>query len=107
MRPFQTKTLSATPNGAAAGLLLALPRSSFGHFELPAGAVSHAVTLRSVEEIWCILLGRERIWRRSREEKSVVDGASSLCLTMPLGTHFQFRAAPQAPLALLAVTMPP
>ncbi|MFZ1963789.1 MAG: hypothetical protein WAU78_10070 [Roseiarcus sp.] len=30
-----------------------------------------------------------------------------LCLTIPLGTHFQFRAEPQAPFAFLAVTMPP
>jgi mannose-6-phosphate isomerase-like protein (cupin superfamily) len=28
-------------------------------------------------------------------------------VTIPLGTHFQFRADPDAPLAFVAVTMPP
>jgi mannose-6-phosphate isomerase-like protein (cupin superfamily) len=89
MRPFETKTLSATPDAAApdraaARLRLALPRGSFGHSELPAGAVSHTATHRGVEEIWYILLRRGRIWRRSREEESVVDAAPSLCLTIPL-----------------------
>jgi mannose-6-phosphate isomerase-like protein (cupin superfamily) len=30
-----------------------------------------------------------------------------LCLTIPLGTHFQFRAAPDQALAVVAITMPP
>jgi mannose-6-phosphate isomerase-like protein (cupin superfamily) len=32
---------------------------------------------------------------------------SGVCLTIPLGTHFQFRATGSAPLAALGVTMPP
>jgi mannose-6-phosphate isomerase-like protein (cupin superfamily) len=112
MRPFETKTLgdapdAVAPDGTLARLLLALAGGSLAHFELPAGAVSHAVAHRSVEEIWYFLAGRGRIWRRGGEEESVVDVAPGLCLTIPLGTHFQFRAEPQAPLAFLAVTMPP
>ncbi|HYA74715.1 MAG TPA: cupin domain-containing protein [Roseiarcus sp.] len=112
MRPFETKTLgeapdAVAPDGTSVRLLLALAGGSFAHFELPAGAVSHAVAHRSVEEIWYFLAGRGRIWRRAGDAESVVEVAPGLCLTIPLGTHFQFRAEPQAPLAFLAVTMPP
>ncbi len=112
MRPFETKTLgdrpdAVAPDGTLVRPLLALAGGGLAHFELPAGAISHAVAHRSVEEIWYFLSGRGRIWRRAGEKESVVDVAPGLCLTIPLGTHFQFRAEPQAPLAFLAVTMPP
>jgi len=32
---------------------------------------------------------------------------SGVCLTIPLGTHFQFRSLGAEPLAALGVTMPP
>ncbi|MGD1016589.1 MAG: cupin [Roseiarcus sp.] len=112
MRAFETKTLgeeadAVAPDGAAVRLLLTLAGGSFAHFELPAGAVSRAVAHRTVEEIWWVLSGRGRIWRRSGDTESVVDAAPGLCLTIPLGTGFQFRAEPQASFAFLAVTMPP
>jgi mannose-6-phosphate isomerase-like protein (cupin superfamily) len=112
MRPFETKRLgaeadAAAPDGAAVRVLLCLKGGSFAHFELPAGAVSRPVAHRTVEEIWYVLSGRGRIWRRSGEEESLVEAAPGLCLTIPLGTHFQLRAEPEAPFAFLAVTMPP
>ncbi|MFZ1964384.1 MAG: hypothetical protein WAU78_13125, partial [Roseiarcus sp.] len=86
MRAFETKTLSdvadaVAPDGTAVRLLLTLPGGSFAHFELPAGVVSHAVAHRTVEEIWWVLSGRGRIWRRSGETESVVDAASGLAIT--------------------------
>ena len=112
MRPFETKIAgenpdAVAPDGTAVRLLLTLAGGSFAHFELPAGAISHAVAHRSVEEIWYILAGRGRMWRRSGAEESVVDLSPGVCLTIPLGAHFQFEAEPQAPLAFVAITMPP
>lgn len=112
MRSFETKTLGATPDavapdGTAVRLLLALAGGSFAHFELPAGAVSHAVAHRTVEEIWYVLSGRGELWRRAGEVESVVEVSPGVCLTIPLGAHFQFRADLQAPLAFVAITMPP
>jgi mannose-6-phosphate isomerase-like protein (cupin superfamily) len=112
MRPFETKALgerpdAIAPDGTLVRLLLTLPGGSFAHFQLPAGAVSRAVAHRTVEEIWYVVSGRGRIWRRSGETESVVDAAPGLCLTIPLGTHFQFRAEREAPFAFVAVTMPP
>ena len=112
MRAFETKALgekpdAIAPDGTAVRLLASLPGSSVAHFELPAGAVSHAVTHRTVEEIWYFVAGVGQLWRRQGETESVVDVRPGVCLTIPLGTDFQFRADPTAPLAFVAATMPP
>jgi hypothetical protein len=67
--PLATKLLGAAPDatapdGAAVRLLLTLTGGSMAYFELPAGAVSHAVTHRTVEEIWYVVSGQGMLWRR-------------------------------------------
>ena len=109
---FATKPLGAepdatAPDGTAVRLLLTLSGGSLAHFELPAGAVSHAVRHRTVEEIWFVLSGRGRLWRRCEGEERIEALAAGTALTIPLGTAFQFRAEAEAPLAFLAITMPP
>lgn len=37
----------------------------------------------------------------------IVDLHPGVCLTIPLGTHFQFRSLSDGPLAAIGVTMPP
>jgi mannose-6-phosphate isomerase-like protein (cupin superfamily) len=95
------------PDGTLVRLLLALPGGSLAHFELPAGAVSHAVTHRTVEEIWYFVGGRGQIWRKFEAQESVLDVEPGISVTIPLGTVFQFRATSGAPLTFLAITMPP
>ena len=109
---FETKRLGAepdatAPDGTVARLLLERPGGGMAHFELPAGAVSHAVAHTTVEEIWYILSGRGRIWRRCEATERIEPIAAGAALTIPLGTAFQFRADGDAPLTFLAVTMPP
>ena len=111
-RPYQTKTLGAAvdavaPDGTAVRLLLSLAGGSMAHFELPAGAVSHAVTHRTVEEIWFVVGGRGSIWRSQDGLERVDSVAPGTSLTIPLGTAFQFRAEAGSPLAFVAITMPP
>ncbi len=110
--PFETKTMGAAPDatapdGTAVRLLLSLPGGSMAHFELPAGAVSHAVTHRTVEEIWFIVSGRGSIWRRQDGLERIEALSRGASLTIPLGTAFQFRAEAGAPLCFVAITMPP
>ena len=112
MRAFETKTPAAAPDavapdGTAVRLLATLAGGSFAHFELPAGAVSHAVVHRTVEEIWFFVAGRGELWRRTEKHEEVVAVGPGVCATIPLGTRFQFRASDEAPLAFVAVTMPP
>jgi mannose-6-phosphate isomerase-like protein (cupin superfamily) len=110
--PFETKTLGATPDatapdGTAVRLLLRLRGGSIAYFELPAGAVSHGVVHRTVEEIWFIVRGRGSIWRRQDGLERIDALSPGVSLTIPLGTAFQFRAEGGAPLSFVAITMPP
>ena len=110
--PFATKTVGAepdatAPDGTAVRLLLALDGGSLAHFELAAGAVSHAVTHRTVEELWYVVAGRGRLWRRKGEHESVEALAPGVSATIPVGAAFQFRAEDDGPVAFVAVTMPP
>ena len=51
-----------------------------------------AVAHRTVEEIWFFLAGRGQMWRRQDDHEEIVTVEPGVCLTIPLGTHFQFRA---------------
>jgi mannose-6-phosphate isomerase-like protein (cupin superfamily) len=111
-RSYETKTLgdgvdATAPDGTAVRLLLSLAGGSMAHFELSAGAVSHAVTHRTVEEIWFVVSGRGAIWRRQEDVERIDPLAPGTALTIPLGTAFQFRAEGASPLAFVAITMPP
>jgi mannose-6-phosphate isomerase-like protein (cupin superfamily) len=77
------------------------------HFELGAGRVSQAVTHRTVEEVWFVVAGYGEMWRRQAEREEVVGLEPGVCLTIPLGTCFQFRASPSEAVAVIAVTIPP
>jgi mannose-6-phosphate isomerase-like protein (cupin superfamily) len=108
----QTKTLGAeidatAPDGTAVRLLLSLAGGSMAHFELPAGAVAHAVKHRTVEEIWFVLSGWGAIWRRQEGVERIDPLSPGTSLTIPLGTAFQFRAEAGIALAFVAITMPP
>jgi mannose-6-phosphate isomerase-like protein (cupin superfamily) len=60
-----------------------------------------------VDEIWYVIGGRGEMWRHQGDRESVVALETGVCVTIPLGTHFQFRSLGPGPLAALAVTMPP
>ena len=112
MVDFVTSRLSQAPDGVAPDgtevrLIGALPGASMARFDLPAGAVSHAVTHRTVEEIWLFLEGEGELWRKHGEREAVIAVAPGVAVTMPLGTHFQFRAGVSGPLRFVAATFPP
>jgi len=112
MNDFATMRLPAqptavAPDGSDVRVLLGLPAGGMAHFELGAGAVAQAVVHRTVEEVWFIVAGRGEMWRRQGEREETVVLESGVCLTIPLGTHFQFRASPTEALAAIAITMPP
>jgi mannose-6-phosphate isomerase-like protein (cupin superfamily) len=107
-----TKMLAAAadviaPDGCEVRILAQTPRGSMAHFTLGSGEVSRAVAHRTVEEVWYFLAGQGRMWRRLGEREEIVDVASGVSLSIPLGTHFQLRNDGDEPLAAVAVTMPP
>ncbi|MCE2393014.1 cupin domain-containing protein [Candidatus Poribacteria bacterium] len=112
MKDFSTKYLPDTPDaiapdGSNVRVLLELAAGSMAHFELAPGEKSGAVTHRTVEEIWYFLSGCGEMWRRQGQSEKVIPVHAGICITIPLGTHFQFRAFGDEPLAAIAVTMPP
>jgi len=98
---------AVAPDGSDVRVLLGLRAGGMAHFELGAGETSAAVAHRTVEEIWFVLSGRGEMWRRRGNDESVVALEAGVCLTIPLGTRFQFRALGDEPLAAVGVTMPP
>jgi mannose-6-phosphate isomerase-like protein (cupin superfamily) len=47
------------------------------------------------------------MWRAGEAEEEIVGLRAGTCLTIPLGTRFQFRSFGPEPLAAIGVTMPP
>jgi mannose-6-phosphate isomerase-like protein (cupin superfamily) len=76
-------------------------------FTLAPGAVAKAVEHRTVEEIWYVTRGRGRMWRKSGDREEITEVAAGVSLSIPIGTHFQFRSDGAEPLEAAAVTMPP
>ena len=97
----------SAPDGSKVAVLLALAGGSMATFTLQPGQVSAAVTHRTVEELWYVVSGQGAMWRRDARQQSITPLAPGLCLSVPLGTAFQFRNDGVAPLVAVAVTMPP
>jgi mannose-6-phosphate isomerase-like protein (cupin superfamily) len=108
---FATRTLGeapvvVAPDGSAVRPLCALPGAgSFAHFALEPGEVARAVVHATVQEIWFVVAGSGSIWRRQGSVEEIVELAPGVCLTIPVGTAFQFRASTS--LEIVAATMPP
>jgi mannose-6-phosphate isomerase-like protein (cupin superfamily) len=97
MSEFDTKNLPAArdaiaPDKSDVRLLLGLKGGGMAHFELAPGETSVAVTHRTIEEIWFFLNGRGEMWRKQNDKEEIVQVGPNVCITIPLGTHFQFRS---------------
>lgn len=111
-RPFETKILptardAVAPDGSDVRVLLAATRGGLAHFELAAGETSVAVRHRTVEEVWYFLQGNGEMWRQLGEHQQTVEVFRGVCITIPVGTAFQFRAHGDEPLMAIGATMPP
>ena len=94
------------PDGSIVQPLLRVSGATMAHFELPAGATSRALSHRTVEELWFVLSGLGELWRKQDEQEKVVALEPGVCVNVPRGTHFQFRASPNEGVAIIAVTIP-
>jgi len=95
------------PDGSDVRILLRLAGGSMAHFELAGGQTSRAVLHRSVDEIWYVLRGRGEMWRSQAAQEAIIPLEAGTCLSIPVGTRFQFRSLGDGPLSAVAVTMPP
>src|SRR4030095_6043193 len=111
MAGFETRRLPArpdavAPDGSDVRVLLQLAGGSMAHFELAPHQTSAAVSHRTVEEIWLVLSGHGEMWRRQGDREEVVSLEPGVCLTIPRGTHFQFRSFGENALAPVGGTNP-
>jgi mannose-6-phosphate isomerase-like protein (cupin superfamily) len=109
---WQTKRLPAqrtdvAPDGSDVRVLLGVAGGGMAHFELGPGETSIAVVHRTIEEVWYFLRGRGEMWRRAGDEEEIVQVDQGTCLTIPVGTRFQFRSFGFEPLSAIGATMPP
>jgi len=112
MTDFLTTTRSdarseAAADGSRVRLLLRLPGASLAEFELAAEQTSRAVVHRTIDEIWTVIAGQGELWRRQGAREETVALAPGVCLTIPRGTQFQFRAQGGEALRVLGVSLPP
>ena len=109
---FVTISLPATftvtaPDGSGICELPRLERGSMAHGTLAPGSISRAIRHRSVEEIWYVLGGCAEIWRQLDGIERIETIRPGDSLTLPVGTHFQFRAIGAEPYTFIMCTMPP
>jgi mannose-6-phosphate isomerase-like protein (cupin superfamily) len=72
---------------------------------LPAGHISSAKRHKTVDEIWHFVSGSGQLWRKRDGEKEIItDIESELSVTIPVGTHFQFKNIGDTDLVVLIVT---
>lgn len=106
---LQDSSVVLAPDGSAVRPLCQISATgSFAHFQLQPGEVAKAVSHATVQEIWYVVAGAGEIWRRQDGQENKLVLRPGICLTIPLGTAFQFRAAGGSqPLKIVAATMPP
>ena len=94
-------------DGSEVRLLAAAQRGSMAQFSLPLGGISVAVCHRTVEELWYFTGGSGRLWRKSGTAEETIEVRQGVSISIPVGTHFQFRCDGAEPLQAIGVTMPP
>jgi mannose-6-phosphate isomerase-like protein (cupin superfamily) len=93
------------PDGSEIRELVRLDRGSTVHCTLRRGAISRAVRHRGVDETWYCLAGAGELWRGDGAHEEIVALRPGVCVTIPCGVSFQFRA--NQTLELVINTMPP
>jgi mannose-6-phosphate isomerase-like protein (cupin superfamily) len=111
MADFETMHLPAEPtltatDGSDVRVLLHVSGGGMANFQLAPGLTSTAVRHRTVEEIWYVVAGRGQMWRSQGGRSEIVELSPGICLSIPLGTSFQFRADDTTALEVIGVTMP-
>ena len=109
--PWETRHLPAppttvAPDGSHVRVLLRVSGGSLAHFELGPGETSIAVVHKTIEELWYFLSGRGEMWRKKDDQEQIVEVGPDDCLTIPVGTRFQFRSFGFEPLAAVGATIP-
>ena len=107
---FETRQLSSvpnvvTPNGSEVRIFCGLSCGSMAQFSLSPGAVSKEVVHRTVEEVWCFIADRGRMWRQLEGCDEIVEVGPGASVSIPVGTRFQFHCDGAEKLGAVGTTM--
>lgn len=94
------------PDGSEVRVLCGLARGGLATFTLAPQAVAKAIRHRTVDELWYVVAGNGRMWRRLGEHEEITPLCPGISLTIPVGTSFQFRCDGDQTLVAVAATMP-
>lgn len=108
---MQTRSFPATPDdrspaGAEIRHLIDGETGSMIHSTVPPGQVNRATVHATVSELWHILSGEGRIWRRDATGDETTVLRSGVSIDIPVGTAFQYRCDGVDPLQFLCISMP-
>src|SRR6266699_3491657 len=108
---FDTRRASTAPDiiatdGCEVRVLCATSRGGMALFALAPGRIARAVAHRTIEEIWVVISGSGRMWRKSGVWEEITELAAGVSVSIPTGTHFQLRCDGAEPLEAIAVTRP-
>lgn len=95
------------PDGSEIRYLVATSRGSMVHGTLHPGQVSRAIVHQQVDEVWYVTSGQGEVWRKLGDDEQVVAVGPGSALSIPVGTHFQFRTVGAEPFCFVMCTMPP
>jgi mannose-6-phosphate isomerase-like protein (cupin superfamily) len=95
------------PDGSEVRILANTARVSMAEFLLPPGKISIAVAHHTVEEVWFFTEGQGQLWRKNNEAEEIIKIHPGLSISIPIGTHFQFRNDGMDNLKAIGTTMPP
>ncbi len=110
--PFATQRLESAalvqaPDGSEVRILCGVSRGGMAAFTLRPGMIAKAVAHRTIEELWYFVSGRGRMWRRLESQEETIEVGPGTSISIPTGTHFQFRCDGAEPLVAIGATMPP
>ena len=95
------------PDGSEVRILANTARGSMAEFLLPPTKISIAVAHHTVEEVWFFTQGQGQLWRKNETAEEIVQIRPGLSISIPIGTHFQFRNDGTENLKAIGTTMPP
>jgi mannose-6-phosphate isomerase-like protein (cupin superfamily) len=95
------------PDGSEIRLLARGANGSLCHCTLPEGAISSAVSHKTIEEQWYFVEGHGEVWRGGLCDNEPVAVGPGTSLIVPVLTPFQFRNTGAGPLRFIITSTPP
>ena len=108
---FETKVVGKkydyiAPDGSKCYLLTKVRGGDLAYYTFPPRRTSFAVRHKTVEEIWYFIQGHGEIWRKQHKKEKTVKVKPGTSITIPTGTHFQFRNTGEEELCFIITGMP-